>query len=123
MKKLKFRVHITDSLITQFANSIDAPLRTWNGVLTAPPTMPVIFWKIDDAPWLDPEGTWIHGSQRFEYQAPIMSGMTLDCELILTKVETKRGRQGELTLYTHTLVCSCSGSLIVTSETVLISGG
>ncbi|MCJ8013591.1 MaoC family dehydratase N-terminal domain-containing protein [Paenibacillus sp. KQZ6P-2] len=123
MKKLQHQLYISAEAITQYAKSIEAPVQMLNGVQIAPTTMPIIFWNEFDIPWLNKNVPLIHGSQHFSYEKPIMAGMTLDCELSLTKVEKKAGRKGELTLFTHNLVCTCNGDLIVTAETVLISLG
>lgn len=123
MKQLRHQLQITDTWIMEYARSIEAPVQMANGVPVAPATMPVLFWQAFDIPWLNLAEPLIHGTQRFSYEAPITAGMTLECELSLTKVEKKTGRQGELTLYTHTLVCTCEGEPIVTAETVLISVG
>ncbi|MEC0372263.1 FAS1-like dehydratase domain-containing protein [Paenibacillus chibensis] len=123
MKQLRHQLQITDTWIMEYARSIEAPVQMVNGVPVAPATMPVLFWQAFDIPWLNLTGPLIHGTQRFSYEAPITAGMTLECELSLTKLEKKTGRQGELTLYTHTLVCTCEGEPIVTAETVLISVG
>lgn len=121
MNKLEQRIHVSAEMITQYAKSIEYPLQSVNGVLIAPATMPIIFWKEFDIPWLDRDMPLIHGSQHFSYETPVTAGMILDCELTLVKVEKKSGSRNNLTLYTHTLVCTCDGSLIVTAETVLIS--
>lgn len=124
MNKVTYHgLQITAEWISSYARSIEAPLQSIHGRLIAPATMPVIFWQELDIPWLNRDVPLIHGSQQFKYEAPVMAGMTLECELSLTKVETKTGRQGTLTLYTHTLVCTCDGTQIVTAETVLISAG
>ncbi|MWV42785.1 hypothetical protein GRF59_04020 [Paenibacillus sp. HJL G12] len=123
MTKLHQRVQLSAEWISAYAKSIGAPMQTLNGVLIAPATMPVIFWKGFDIPWLHMNKPLIHGSQRFSYEAPITADMTLDCELSLTKIEKKAGKQGELTFYTHSLVCKCEGEHIVTAETVLIAVG
>lgn len=123
MKQLRHQLQITDTWIMEYARSIEAPVQMANGVPVAPATMPVLFWQAFDIPWLNLTEPLIHGTQRFSYEAPITAGMTLECELSLTKVEKKTGRQGELTLYTHTLVCTCEGEPVVTAETVLISVG
>lgn len=123
MKQLWHQLQITDTWIMEYARSIEAPVQMANGVPVAPATMPVLFWQAFDIPWLNLTEPLIHGTQRFSYEAPITAGMTLECELSLTKVEKKTGRQGELTLYTHTLVCTCEGEPIVTAETVLLSVG
>ncbi|MNN88108.1 hypothetical protein D3C81_2057520 [compost metagenome] len=65
----------------------------------------------------------IHGSQSFLYEGPIFAGMILDCELSLSKIEKKTSRHGELTLYTHSLICKCNDEHIVTADTVLIQIG
>ncbi|WP_438350735.1 FAS1-like dehydratase domain-containing protein [Paenibacillus sp. FA6] len=123
MNRVQHRLHITTEWITDYAASIEAPLQTIHGDLIAPATMPIIFWQAFDIPWLHIEAPLIHGSQQFSYKTPITAGMNLDCELCLTNVEKKEGRQGRLTFYTHTLECTCDGALIVTAETVLISVG
>jgi len=123
MRKVRRRIQVTEEWITRYARSIGAPMQTIGGELIAPATMPVIFWQEFDIPWLKEEDAWIHGSQRFSYEAPMTAGMNLDCELSLTKAETKEGRQGKLTLYTHNLVCYNGNDLIVTAETVLIQAG
>ena len=123
MNLIRHRIHITEEWISSYAQSIDAPLQTMNGKMSAPTTMPIIFWQIFEIPWLNRDVTLIHGTQRFSYQAPIIAGMILDCELSLTNVQQKEGRQGKLTLYTHELVCSHDGKLMVTAETVLIQVG
>jgi hypothetical protein len=123
MKTLQQKLHMTAEWISHYAQSIEAPLQTINGKLIAPTTMPIIFWRAIDIPWLKMDVPLIHGTQHFSYTAPITAGMTLDCELALTKVEKKVGRQGVLTFFTHSLVCKCGGDLIVTAETVLIRVG
>ncbi|WMT43117.1 MaoC family dehydratase N-terminal domain-containing protein [Paenibacillus sp. D2_2] len=123
MNKLHFKLHLSAQSIMDYANSIEAPLQKIDDMLIAPTTMPVTFWQIAKAPWLSMDESLIHGMQQFHYEAPLMAEMDLDCELALSKVETKVGRQGELTLYTHTLTCTCEGNLIVTAVTTLILVG
>ncbi|MDQ0195263.1 FAS1-like dehydratase domain-containing protein [Paenibacillus wynnii] len=123
MNMIRFQVQLTPDNIEQYANSIDSPLQKIGGVVIAPSTMPVTFWKMEDAPWLDREVAMIHGTQQFYYHAPLMAGMILTCELSLLKVEQKNGRQGLLTFYTHSLVCCHRGSPIAAAETVLIRIG
>lgn len=123
MNMLQKRIYVSAKSITQYAKSIEFPVPTSSGELIAPATMPIIFWSEFDIPWLPMNEPLIHGSQQFSYEAPITAGMTLDCELSLQKVEKKAGRHGNLTLYTHRLVCTSRNKLIVTAETVLISVG
>ncbi|KOP68094.1 hypothetical protein AMS62_24735 [Bacillus sp. FJAT-18019] len=124
MNQVHRRLYITPQWITQYADCcIEAPLQRIDGDLIAPATMPIIFWQEFDIPWLDPLEPYIHGSQNFSYVKPIREGMVLDCELTLSKVERKAGRQGGLTLLTHTLTCTCNDEPIVTAETVLIRVG
>ncbi|MFC7680104.1 MaoC family dehydratase N-terminal domain-containing protein [Paenibacillus sp. GCM10028914] len=124
MNTIQKKIHVTADWISQYASSIEAPLQTtMDGNLIAPATMPVIFWQEFDIPWINMRANLIHGIQRFSYESMLTSGMILDCELSLTNVERKAGRQGELTFYTHRLVCTCEGELIVTAETVLIRVG
>lgn len=123
MNSTRFQIQLTPDSIVLYANSIHSPLQRIGGVAVAPSTMPVIFWKIEDAPWLHKETTMIHGTQKFYYHAPLMAGMDLNCELSLLKTEQKNGRQGVLTLYTHSLVCYHRGNPIVEAETVLIGTG
>lgn len=123
MNSICHQIHMTTEWITQYAQSIEAPLQTMNGNLIAPATMPIIFWQVFDIPWLSMNAPLIHGTQHFLYQAPITAGMILDCELSLTNVAQKEGKQGVLTFYTHSLVCRCEGELMVTAETVLIRVG
>lgn len=123
MRSVQHQLHISEEWITQYASSIEAPLQMMNGDLIAPATMPIIFWQAFDIPWLSKDAPLIHGTQHFSYEAPIIAGMNLDCELWLTKVEKKRSRQGWLTFYDHILVCSSDGVLIGTAETVLIRVG
>ena len=123
MNNVQHRLHITAEWITEYAQSIEAPLQMIQGDLIAPATMPIIFWQAFDIPWLNMDAPLIHGSQQFSYNTPITAGMNLDCELWLTKIAKKDGRQGLLTFYSHTLKCTCGGDLIVTAETVLIRVG
>jgi hypothetical protein len=123
MNRVQHRLKITAQWITEYAQSIEAPLQMIQGEIIAPVTMPIIFWQEFNIPWLNIDEPLIHGSQHFSYKLPITAGMILDCELSLTNTEKKAGRQGELTLYTHTLICTCEGELILTAETVLISMG
>lgn len=125
MNRIWHQLHVTTEWITLYAHSIEAPLQKVEGKLMAPATMPIIFWQEFDIPWLDRSESLIHGSQSFAYEAPLMAGMLLDCELALTKVERKSGSQGKgiLTLLTHTLTGRCGGQLIFTAETVLIRVG
>jgi len=123
MNSIRFQVHLAEEAIVQYANRIEAPLQRIGGALIAPSTMPITFWKIADVPWLDIPKPLIHGKQQFHYEAPLTAGMDLDCDLSLTKVEKKNGRQGVLFVYTHSLTCTCAGKRIVTVETVLISVG
>lgn len=123
MNKLIFEYHLTAVSIIVYSQSIEAPLQKVGGVLIAPSTMPVLFWRIADVPWLDKEKTFIHGRQSFTYRAPLKADSHLDCELTLTKREQKTGRSGNLILYTHTLSCKCKDERIVTAKTVLISIG
>ncbi|WP_339245718.1 MaoC family dehydratase N-terminal domain-containing protein [Paenibacillus sp. FSL F4-0243] len=123
MNSVRHQILMTAEWISDYAQSIEAPVQTTNGNLIAPSTMPIIFWQAFEIPWLSKGEPLLHGSQRFSYQAPITAGMTLDCELALTSKVQKDGRQGKLTFYTHTLVCKCEDELIVTAETVLIRVG
>jgi hypothetical protein len=123
MNIIRFQVQLTADSIMQYANSIDSPLQRIRGVAVAPSTMPVTFWKIEDAPWLSKEAAMIHGTQQFCYQVPLMAGMNLACELSLLAVEQKNGRQGVLTFYTHSLVCCHRGNRVAVAETVLIGIG
>lgn len=123
MNRVQKRLYISAQWITRYAHCFDAPLQKINGDLIAPATMPIIFWQEFDIPWLDPLEPYIHGSQTFSYETPIREDMVLDCELSLTKIERKAGRQGVLTLFTHTLTCTCDGALVVTAESVLIRVG
>ncbi|WP_339811662.1 MaoC family dehydratase N-terminal domain-containing protein [Paenibacillus sp. FSL R7-0189] len=123
MNSVRHQIHMTAEWISDYAQSIEAPLQTINGKLIAPATMPIIFWQDFDIPWLIIGEPLLHGTQKFSYQAPITAGMILDCELAFTGEVQKEGRQGKLTFYTHTLVCRCEGELIVTAETVLIRVG
>ncbi|SDW11210.1 MaoC family dehydratase N-terminal domain-containing protein [Paenibacillus sp. CF384] len=123
MNSVRFQVHLAEDSIVQYANGIGAPLQRIDGALIAPSTMPIMFWKQIDAPWLDMPESLIHGKQQFTYKAPLTAGMDLDCLLSLTKVENKIGRRGKLILYTHSLTCTYVGQPIMTAETVLISVG
>lgn len=123
MNELHKRIYVSAESITRYAKSIEFPVPTSSGELIAPATMPIIFWSEFDIPWLPMNGPLIHGSQQFIYEEPLTAGMTLNCELSLHKVEEKAGRQGNLTLYTHSLVCTRENNLIVTAETVLIFVG
>ncbi|GGH21057.1 MaoC family dehydratase N-terminal domain-containing protein [Paenibacillus segetis] len=123
MNIIQHQIHITAEWITDYAQSIDAPLQVLQGKLVAPSTMPIIFWQAFDIPWLKGDHPLIHGKQHFSYEAPITARMILDCELSLTQIENKTSRHGNLILYTHSLVCFNEGDLIVTAETVLISVG
>ncbi|KTD85331.1 FAS1-like dehydratase domain-containing protein [Paenibacillus etheri] len=123
MNIVRHQIHMTAEWISDYAQSIEAPMQRIKGNLIAPSTMPIIFWKTFDIPWLSKGESLLHGTQKFSYQAPITAGMTLDCELALTSKVQKEGRQGKLTFYTHTLVCKCEDELIVTAETVLIRVG
>ncbi|QAY65831.1 FAS1-like dehydratase domain-containing protein [Paenibacillus protaetiae] len=123
MNKITFPYHLTAASIIAYAHSIEAPLQRIGEALIAPSTMPVAFWKIADAPWLDKGKTFLHGSQSFTYKAPLKAGAHLVCELELTKTEKKTGRSRNLILYTHVLTCTCGGERIVTAETVLIDAG
>ncbi|WP_211746262.1 MaoC family dehydratase N-terminal domain-containing protein [Paenibacillus sp. Marseille-Q4541] len=123
MNRIHHQLYITAEWISQYALSIEAPLQSIQGILMAPATMPIIFWQEFHIPWIDKNESLIHGSQYFSYKAAITEGMVLDCELALTKVERKAGRQGTLTLFTHELTCTCNGKPIVTAETVLIRVG
>ena len=123
MNRLAFEYRLTAASIIAYSQSIEAPLQKAGEVLIAPSTMPIIFWRIAEVPWLDQEKTFLHGRQSFAYNSPLKAGSLLVCELTLTNLEKKAGSSGELTLYTHTLECMCGGDLIVTAETVLISVG
>ncbi|MGV2881727.1 FAS1-like dehydratase domain-containing protein [Paenibacillus taichungensis] len=123
MNSIRFQIQLTPDSIAQYANSINSPLQRIGGVAVAPSTMPVTFWTMEDAPWLHKETTMIHGTQKFYYHAPLMAGMDLNCELSLLKAEPKNGRQGVLTLYTHSLICYHQGNPIAVAETVLIGIG
>ncbi|MEJ9220607.1 MaoC family dehydratase N-terminal domain-containing protein [Paenibacillus glucanolyticus] len=121
MNKLEFAYHLTPEAILAYAHSTETPLQKIDGTWLAPPTMPVTFWTLADVPWLDKERTFIHGSQSFAYEKPLLAGAHLDCVLTLTRMEQKTGHSGALTLYTHLLECRCKGELVVSAETVLIS--
>lgn len=123
MNKVQQQLYVTAEWISQYAQSIDAPLQMIDGKFIAPSTMPIIFWQEFDIPWLKKARALIHGTQRFSYEEPLTAGMLLDCELTLTNVEEKVGKQGMLTFLTHTLVCKRNDNLIVTAETVLIQVG
>lgn len=95
MNKVRHQVHITAEWISDFAQSIGAPLQMIKGDLIAPATMPIIFWQFFDIPWLKTDAPLIHGTQQFTYQEPITAGMILDCELFLTRMDKKKlGRNG-----------------------------
>lgn len=121
MNKLEFAYLLAPEAVLAYAQSINAPLQRVDGTWLAPPTMPVTFWTIADAPWLDQDRIFIHGSQSFAYEKPLKAGSNLDCVLTLIRMEQKTGRSGLLTLYTHLLECSCKGERVVSTETVLIS--
>ncbi|WP_391206404.1 MaoC family dehydratase N-terminal domain-containing protein [Psychrobacillus sp. L4] len=123
MKRLHEQLYVSDEWISRYAESIESPVQTIKGKLVAPSTMPIIFWQEFNIPWLKKDVSLIHGTQQFSYKDPILAGMTLDCELTLTKVDKKVGKQGMLTFLTHTLACKSGGNLIVTAETVLIQVG
>ncbi|GAB6989747.1 FAS1-like dehydratase domain-containing protein [Paenibacillus pini] len=123
MNRLEHRFHITSEWISEYAQSIQAPLQMIHGNLIAPATMPIIFWQAFNIPWLSVDTPLIHGKQSFSYKAPITAGMIIDCELSLTKIEKKAGREGDLTLFKHSLICTSEGRIICTAETVLISIG
>lgn len=117
---IRFQVQLTEDSIVQYAHSIKSPLQKIGGAAIAPSTMPVTFWKVEDAPWLHKKETLIHGAQQFFCHAPLMAGMNLACELSLVNMEQKNGKQGVLNLYVHSLVCYYQGNPIVTAETILI---
>lgn len=121
MNRIVFPCYLTVEAIRDYGDSIEAPLPKLAGQLIASPTMPITFWHTDEVPWLPKEKPLIHGQQSFSYEAPLKAGDLLACELTLMKRETKTGRSGTLTLYTHRLECWCKGELIVTADTVLIS--
>ncbi|MNI12085.1 hypothetical protein D3C73_652530 [compost metagenome] len=123
MTSVQHQLYISAEWITDYAQSIEAPMQTINNLLIAPVTMPIIFCQQFDIPWLKKGSPLIHGSQSFSYESPIVAGMILDCELSLSKIEKKTSRRGELTLLTHSLVCKCNEKHIVTAETVLIQVG
>ncbi|MCR8656464.1 MaoC family dehydratase N-terminal domain-containing protein [Paenibacillus endoradicis] len=125
MTSVQFRLQITEDWISRYAQSIDSPLQTINNQLIAPATMPIIFWRAFEIPWLEinMSAPLIHGMQSFIYESPIIAGMNLDCELQLTNIVKKTSRNGSLTLYYHKLICKCDGAMIVTAETVLIRVG
>ncbi|URN93709.1 MAG: MaoC family dehydratase N-terminal domain-containing protein [Candidatus Pristimantibacillus lignocellulolyticus] len=125
MNSIQHRLHVTEEWISRYAQSIDAPLQTINDKLIAPATMPIIFWQEFNIPWQEMNNSvpLIHGAQHFSYEAPIIAGMLLDCELQLTNIEKKTSKTGLLTLYYYKLTCRCDGKLIVTTETVLIRVG
>lgn len=121
MNRLVFPHRLTAEAIIAYGRSIAAPWQQVDGCLVAPPTMPITFWHTDEVPWLAKEKALIHGQQSFCYEAPLKAGDWLACELTLIKCESKTGRSGQLTLYTHRLECWCQGVLAVTADTVLIS--
>lgn len=123
MNKIRFQVQLTTENIVRYAHSIASPLQRIGGAAVAPSTMPVTFWKIADVPWLPMQAAMIHGTQQFAYQAPLMAGMNLNCELSLVAVRRKTGRSGLLTFYTHYLICYHRGKPIAEAETVLIGRG
>jgi len=125
MNRVHHRLHITEDWIARYAQSIDATLQTINDQLIAPATMPIIFWQEFNIPWQEMNNSvpLIHGAQHFSYEAPIIAGMKLDCELQLTNIEKKASKTGPLTLYYYKLSCTCDGKLIVAAETVLIRVG
>lgn len=100
MNSVRHQILMTAEWISDYAQSIEAPVQTTNGNLIAPSTMPIIFWQAFEIPWLSKGEPLLHGTQKFSYQAPITAGMTLDCELALTSKVQKDGRQGKLT-FTH----------------------
>jgi len=125
VNSIQQQIHITADWIRLYAQSIEAPMQTLHGDLIAPATMPIVFWQVFDIPWLKLNNVvpYIHGTQQFTYEKPIIAGMILDCQLSLLKVEEKVSRKGILTLYYYELVCHCETNLIVTAETVLIQVG
>jgi hypothetical protein len=123
MNKVRQQLHITAEWISDYAQSIGAPLQMIKGDLIAPATMPIIFWQFFDIPWLKTNVPLIHGTQHFTYQEPITAGMVLDCELSLTRMDKKEVRQEWMTFYYHTLIYTCGGNLIGTADTLLIRAG
>lgn len=65
MNKVRHQVHITAEWISDFAQSIGAPLQMIKGDLIAPATMPIIFWQFFDIPLLKTDAPLIHGTQQF----------------------------------------------------------
>ncbi|OWA37430.1 hypothetical protein B9G55_05080 [Saccharibacillus sp. O16] len=120
MGELTFTYRLTSQSVLAYARALDMPLSSHSGRWIAPPTMPVVFWNIIDAPWLRPDNSYLHGRQSFVYAKPLLADSTLDCVLILTHSEQKKGRSGPLTLYTHLMTCKCEGEHILSAETVLI---
>lgn len=117
------RIQVTDEWIGEYAQSIDAPIQTFQGKLIAPSTMPIIFWQFFEETSKQNSSPLLHGSQQFLYKEPITAGMILDCELALVKTEKKSGKSGNLTLFTYNLTCNCEGRNIVIATTTLIQVG
>ena len=65
MNSVSHEIHVTAEWISEYAQSIEAPLQRMNGNLIAPATMPIIFWQVIDIPWLSMDTPLIHGTQHF----------------------------------------------------------
>lgn len=55
MNSVRHQILMTAEWISDYAQSIEAPVQTTNGNLIAPSTMPIIFWQAFDIPWLSKE--------------------------------------------------------------------
>jgi hypothetical protein len=103
-----------------FAQSLGYP-----GIV-APPTFPTTFRPPSKPAWthgLD-EGRILAGEQGFRYWRPILAGERLHCELRLTDVQDKRGRNGNMELIIQDLVIgSPSGDMVCVNRRVVIYRG
>jgi hypothetical protein len=88
--------------------------------IPAPPTLPIIFWKYIDIPWLRETGPVIHGKQRFCYDQPLLANFTYYCSIKLNELRMKKSKQGMMQVANHELVITYNHCIHATAFTTLI---
>lgn len=119
--------------IQQFAQAIgdDSPLyfdeayakTTVHGGIVAPPTYPIAIGAMANEPFdlgLD-QRRMLHGEQSFIYQRAIRPGDQLTCQLVVSNVYEKEGKNGKMEfIILDTEMHDKTGALVVISRTNIV---
>ncbi|MCP8967691.1 MaoC family dehydratase N-terminal domain-containing protein [Ectobacillus ponti] len=77
------------TLTQEMMDSLNAAL----GTEGLPPTLPFLFWKLIEVPWLQHAGPIIHGEQSFIYRQPLQLNQTYTVVISLTASREKGNRR------------------------------